>query len=38
MDGQRWRGAIRHANVTANKMAKLFSFPAPAVMEMAAAA
>jgi hypothetical protein len=38
VDGQRWRGAIRHANVTATKNGKVIAFPAPAVMAMAAAA
>ena len=38
VDGQRWRGAIRHANVDANKTAKVIAFPASAEMVMAAAA
>jgi hypothetical protein len=38
VDGQGWRGTLRHANATANKTAKLFVIPAPALMAMAAAA
>jgi hypothetical protein len=38
VDGQGWRGTLRHANASANKTAKVIAFPASASMAFAAAA